>query len=278
MALTLNRRLKLNWTAYLASEQLTDAAINEIRDNPAILEVPVLVTAAVVDWLCLLLVCYLVTCLLLLVQLRTLLAMLNLSPEAVAERSTMLKQLLKACSQNKNQWVPVVAGLVHRRLFPAGDPSIEGKTEQVLEETVNDILAGTTDDARFATDQEGTFYFQPTELRFLSGAPAAPENVHFVSHLKPPNFLDRERRLLEDKTAKKPNGQPARPRDGERDSTRPGPAPSSSAMTSSRGGLGGTGPLVGFRKSEKPLTMPGAGAKTNRPKVQELNMNMVRGL
>lgn len=105
------------------------------------------------------------------------------------------------------KWVPVIAGLVHDKLFPAQDSDIQGRSDGVLETAVSEIIPRLP-----VTVPERDFFafsaFQPQEAPFFSRGQSADEpplecsqNSHFVYTGEPPNFIAREEQLLAAKKA-----------------------------------------------------------------------------
>lgn len=103
------------------------------------------------------------------------------------------------------QWVPVIAGLVHEKLFSVSDGEIQKRSDLMLASAVSEIipqLPSTISEDRFREFAE----FQPFESSFFSIGESPDEppvnsttNPHFTYKGECPNFVAREEEILAEK-------------------------------------------------------------------------------
>jgi hypothetical protein len=102
------------------------------------------------------------------------------------------------------QWVPVIAGLVHGKIFSVSDPMIQSRTNLIIEETAQKIIDGLP--TQIQADKVSDFlHYQPFEDSFFSPNTtdaSHDQNPHFRYTSTGPNFFERELRVMEDRKAK----------------------------------------------------------------------------
>lgn len=112
-----------------------------------------------------------------------------------------LKQLLKEASEDKDEWVQIIAGIVHGRVFPAVS-DIQDKYNKVLHESASRVVQHLRDQVIF-DDKDVYEYFEPLQECFLTSAVTEDHNSHFQYQgaSSGPNFILREKKYLEEKLA-----------------------------------------------------------------------------
>lgn len=112
------------------------------------------------------------------------------------------------------QWVPVIAGLVHKKIFSVKDSQIDSRTEHILEETVAQIINNFPTEVVEERLQDFVNY-QPFEDSYLSSdnltalsssallvESTNQSNPHFSYNSKGPNFMERELKIMEERKAR----------------------------------------------------------------------------
>jgi hypothetical protein len=148
---------------------------------------------------------------------KILISLIGMDKQVRSSVAASIKRLLSAACQDKDevlvlscphlttlQWVPVIAGLVHGKVFPVSDPMIQSRTDKIIQETAQKIIDELPTEIQ--EDKVSDFlHYQPFEDSFFTPNTtdtAHDQNPHFSYTSTGPNFFERELRVMEERKAK----------------------------------------------------------------------------
>ena len=97
---------------------------------------------------------------------RILLALLGVEGNNRTKCTDVIKKLLKKAAADKDEWISIVAGIVHTKLFKDGDATIEEKSREIISSTAKTILDRLEEPVETSASDSAYFY-QPKENMFL---------------------------------------------------------------------------------------------------------------
>eukprot|EP01041_Mallomonas_annulata_P004800 gene4800-9571_t len=182
LLLQLDKKLKSSWSSWTLSHTLSNTVIDDVRNNFDKFDKKI--------------------------KMRILLSLIGIDSNQRGAMASSIKRLLHQASEDKDEWVPIISGLVHRKLFSVTDTSIEGQSNQTLTKTSQTIIEKLLQfESINESVTDSTYYYQPYECSFLSQKIFPIEllgdgsNQHFKYNSTSPDFLSRERKIIADKLA-----------------------------------------------------------------------------
>jgi len=127
---------------------------------------------------------------------RVFLSLLGSEPSQRSSCIPSIKKLLIKAAGDKDEWVSVIAGITHHKLFGIEDPDIERKSFQVLTKTADDTIEKLQENLNIST-RDSTFYFQPNEYKFfhpdlIEPFSSSSSNHHFAFVGGAKTFLEKK--------------------------------------------------------------------------------------
>mmetsp|Transcript_12608 Transcript_12608/g.19039 ORF Transcript_12608/g.19039 Transcript_12608/m.19039 type:complete len:468 (+) Transcript_12608:170-1573(+) len=178
--LTTEKKLKSNWTSHLLSNSITATEVDRIRSNFSKFDKKT--------------------------KMKILISLIGVEKTRRSSFAAPIKRLLATASEDRDEWITVVAGLVHRQIFDSPDTEIESQLKSILADTVSSIQSGLPNTIQ-PSSLDYFHTFQPLEDTYLS--PSVVEttptdlyrNSHFCFTGKAPDFIARHHQQLEEKRA-----------------------------------------------------------------------------